>query len=322
MLAWRHRQKLRSHPNPGGWLVETFRRCLMAQCRKLGREWKRQAFSLDDDHRPPVSNTSALSPESFVHGEEQIALLHKLLGDKDADIFLRYCVQGESARQLAADYNMSESGIRVRVSRLKKKLLANQELFLCVGGTARCGQTHGRLIMKKRDKHVPRPLSAGMQDTYTRSELLAICEGELFTKVKRIDTALLQEALYALDERPDEEAAPHRSLVWSKIIARIHIPVRVPKRRPALILVLILLLLALVGGGLAWAFHLGVLSIPTAVMTQYDRPESENRAITGTNGLVLPPSMSTASSVCGRPPLTASSCASFIPCGTHGKTPP
>ena len=27
---------------------------------------------------------------------------------------------------------MSESGIRVRVSRLKKKLLANQELFLCV----------------------------------------------------------------------------------------------------------------------------------------------------------------------------------------------
>ena len=132
MLAWRHRQKLRSHPNPGGWLVETFRRCLMAQCRKLGREWKRQAFSLDDDHRPPVSNTSAPSPESFVHGEEQIALLHKLLGDKDADIFLRYYVQGESARQLAADYNMSESGIRVRVSRLKKKLLANQELFLCV----------------------------------------------------------------------------------------------------------------------------------------------------------------------------------------------
>ena len=129
--------------------------------------------------------------------------------------------------------------------------------------------------MKKRDKRVPRPLSAEMQDTYTRSELLAICEGELFTKVKRMDTALLQEALYALDERPDEEAAPHRSLVWSKIIARIHIPVRVPKRRPALILVLILLLLALVGGGLAWAFHLGVLSIPTAVMTQYDSPESE-----------------------------------------------
>lgn len=132
VLAWRHRQKLAAHPNPNGWLVETFRRCLMAQCRKLGREWKRQAFSLDSEARPPVPDASVPSPESFVHGAEQAALLHRLLGDRDADLFLRYCVRGESARQLAADYGMSESGVRVRVSRLKKKLLANRELFLCV----------------------------------------------------------------------------------------------------------------------------------------------------------------------------------------------
>jgi RNA polymerase sigma factor (sigma-70 family) len=132
VLAWRHRQKLETHPNPNGWLVETFRRCLMAQCRKRGRERRRQAFSLDRDLHPPVEDPLAPSPESFVQGAEQVALLHRLLGDKDADIFLRYCVWGESARQLAADYNMSESGVRVRVSRLKKKLLANRELFLCV----------------------------------------------------------------------------------------------------------------------------------------------------------------------------------------------
>ena len=132
VLAWRHRQKLAAHPNPNGWLVETFRRCLMAQCRKQGREWKRLAFSLDSDVHPPVPDAATPAPDSFVHGAEQVALLRRLLGDTDADIFLRYCVQGESARRLAADYNLSESGIRVRVSRLKKKLLSNRELFLCV----------------------------------------------------------------------------------------------------------------------------------------------------------------------------------------------
>ena len=143
VLAWRHRQKLGSHPNPNGWLVETFRRCLMAQCRKQGRDWKRTAFSLDDDNRPPVPDASAPSPETFVHGAEQIVLLRRLLGERDAELFLRYCVQGESAHQLAADYNMSESGVRVRVSRLKKKLLANQELFLCVVALLAVGRHMG-----------------------------------------------------------------------------------------------------------------------------------------------------------------------------------
>ena len=95
VLAWQHQQKLSQHPNPGGWLVETFRRCLMARCRKLGREWKKQAFSLDGDGRVDYAGQTAPSAESIVQGKEQIALLKRLLGEKDADIFLRYCVRGE-----------------------------------------------------------------------------------------------------------------------------------------------------------------------------------------------------------------------------------
>ncbi len=132
VLAWRHEQKVRNHPNPTGWLVETFRRSLLAQCRKVGREWKRRSFSLDTDDRPDVADLSAPSVESFAQGAEQTALLTRLLGRKDAELFLRYCVRGESAGSLAADYRMSESGVRVRISRIKKKLLLNRELFLCV----------------------------------------------------------------------------------------------------------------------------------------------------------------------------------------------
>ncbi len=130
-LAWVRRQKLLSHPNPSGWLVETFRRCIKAQCRKLGREWRRCAFSLDDQEAPDVADQDAPSVEDLLHGREALAMLRRLLGEKDADIFLRYCVHGESALQVAVKYNMTETSVRVRVSRLKKKLLNSKELFFC-----------------------------------------------------------------------------------------------------------------------------------------------------------------------------------------------
>lgn len=132
VLAWERRQKLVRHPNPAGWLVETFRRRLMAQCRRLGREWRRRAYSLDEEGRPDTADGQAPAVDALFESREQLALLKRLLGERDADIFLCYCVRGQSAAQVAAAHGMSESGVRVRVSRLKKKLLQNKKLFLCV----------------------------------------------------------------------------------------------------------------------------------------------------------------------------------------------
>ena len=58
--------------------------------------------------------------------------LMRLLGQKDAYVFLRYCVYGDTAASIAKDYQISEQALRMRVSRIKKKVLANQELFACV----------------------------------------------------------------------------------------------------------------------------------------------------------------------------------------------
>lgn len=132
LLAWERRHKLARHPNPAGWLVETFRRRLMAQCRRLGREGRRRAYSLDEESLPEAADDQAPAVEALFESREQLALLKRLLGERDAGIFLCYCVQGQSAAQVAATYGMSESGVRVRVSRLKKKLLQNKELFLCL----------------------------------------------------------------------------------------------------------------------------------------------------------------------------------------------
>ena len=142
ILAWKHRSKLMAHPNPTGWLVETFRRCMMAQSRKAKKESIRQAFSMDQDELPPMEDRVAVPIEKLVQGKEQIVMIHNLLGDKNAIIFLRYCLQGESAKKLAVEYQMSESGIRVRVSRLKKKLLANRAMFLCIAALF----AHGLII--------------------------------------------------------------------------------------------------------------------------------------------------------------------------------
>lgn len=115
--------------------------------------------------------------------------------------------------------------------------------------------------MKKR-KMVLRPLGVGLGDCYSRSELVALCEQELFASGKRMDTKLLLETLRALDDRPDEEVAPHGTVVWAKIQQRIR-PVaraKMPRGKFAILVAVILLLLALAGTCIAWAIKAGVLS--------------------------------------------------------------
>ena len=95
--AWQKRFFLKKHPNPDGWLVECFRRCLMNACRKKSREWKYRMVSFDTEDSPATLDLDHLSPEDYVKTKEQIELLNRLLGKEDADLFLRYCVYGEKA---------------------------------------------------------------------------------------------------------------------------------------------------------------------------------------------------------------------------------
>lgn len=94
VLAWERRHRLIRHPNPAGWLVETFRRRLMAQCRRLGREGRRRAYSLDEESRPDMPDGQLPAVEALFESQERLALLRRLLGERDADIFLCYCVRG------------------------------------------------------------------------------------------------------------------------------------------------------------------------------------------------------------------------------------
>lgn len=114
-----------------------------------------------------------------------------------------------------------------------------------------------------------RPIGAALEDAYTRAELLDACERQLFAKARRMDVPLLLELLRALDDRPDEEVAPHRDAIWEAVCRGIRpaaARARVARRRASLAIALILLLLMLAGGCLAWAIRAGVVSFPSLAL--------------------------------------------------------
>lgn len=126
--AWQKRSLLKKHPNPDGWAVECFRKCLANACRKQYREWKNRAFP----EQPEEYSDETAIPETNAVLKEKSELLCQLLGEEDARLFLRYCVDGEKASEIASELRVSEQAFRMRICRIRKKILKNREIFTCL----------------------------------------------------------------------------------------------------------------------------------------------------------------------------------------------
>ncbi len=130
MLAWSKREKLKSHVNIEGWLVEAMRKRMLACYRKWHREQKHLSFSLNEE------NAAEPSDKNQEEGFQQAAQaecrdnLNRLLGKEDAELFQLYCVQRMPAREVADRFCLTEAGLRMRASRIRKKVLLHKELFL------------------------------------------------------------------------------------------------------------------------------------------------------------------------------------------------
>ena len=72
MRAWQKRSLLKHHPNPDGWLVECFRKCLVNACRKRNRERKHRVRLPDADESPDTLNPVHLSPDEYVKLMEEV----------------------------------------------------------------------------------------------------------------------------------------------------------------------------------------------------------------------------------------------------------
>ena len=95
-----------------------------------------------------------------------------------------------------------------------------------------------------------RQLHPVMDDSYSTGELYAVFKDQAFRKSKMMDIVLLSETLRAMDDRPDEEAAPHKEQIWQQICNRIgemRKPVALGLTRRAIAVLAIILVLLLTG---------------------------------------------------------------------------
>lgn len=126
-----------NHQNINGWLVVTLRLKLKEQYKSQKRDEKWKEFSFDDDYRDVAIHEAekSLSQEDVLKviiEEEQVRQLEELLGKENAAIFIKYCVNKEPTAVVAREFGLTENALWVKVNRLRKKILANQDIFLVV----------------------------------------------------------------------------------------------------------------------------------------------------------------------------------------------
>ncbi len=95
-----------------------------------------------------------------------------------------------------------------------------------------------------------RPLNSAMNDSYTANELYSVFENQILCRSEDMDIVLLSETLRAIDDRPDDEAAPHKGQIWKQIstqIAESQRPLVLGLTRRAIAILTIILVLLLTG---------------------------------------------------------------------------
>ncbi|MEG2208263.1 MAG: sigma-70 family RNA polymerase sigma factor [Clostridia bacterium] len=128
LALWKKREKLKDHPNIGGWLVCALRYQLKISATKGYRESAHKAYSIDDESAPTIADDGAPVDDALL-AEEKGAALKQLLGEENAALFIDYTLNGKSAKELAAQYGLNEASVWVRISRIKKKLMQHPEAF-------------------------------------------------------------------------------------------------------------------------------------------------------------------------------------------------
>lgn len=112
--AYRKIDNLRSHPNEMGWLYNTAKNKRM----KLGA--KRSEFYLLSEDSEIMEE---LKSDRDDYGEIEIAeTIKNSISEKDYEMFRDYYLNGYSSEEVADKYGVDKGGIRMRMSRMKKKL--------------------------------------------------------------------------------------------------------------------------------------------------------------------------------------------------------
>lgn len=128
MTLWNKRAELIAHPNVGGWLALAVRYRMMSRNKEQRKQNLHHAYSLDEEHRFELTSPQ-LTPEQQTELWGRIDTLREILGEEDSLLFLAYAIGGYKAKELGVRFDLTENTVHVRISRMKKKLVAHPELF-------------------------------------------------------------------------------------------------------------------------------------------------------------------------------------------------
>ena len=111
--AWRHRETLVNHPNKKGWLYHVAKYKIMEYMRKA---MKQEVCDVDP-------NEMEISVEESGYSKVEMDLMMcETLSQDELIRFQRYFILGEATAEIAEKENVTENNMRVRISRLKKKM--------------------------------------------------------------------------------------------------------------------------------------------------------------------------------------------------------
>lgn len=112
--AYRKAEILMEHPNPMGWLYNT------AKNKRLKLWDKKKDLCLSDEEH---SDNEVVDENE--HGYEEIELAETIkasISEKEYNMLCDYYLNGYSSVEVAEKYGVDKGGIRMRMSRLRKKL--------------------------------------------------------------------------------------------------------------------------------------------------------------------------------------------------------
>lgn len=116
--AYKKAELLMDHPNPLGWLYVTARnKMLKLTSRKKGLSF----FAVGEN-----AYLDNLLKEDEQYGEIELKeSIKTTVGEEDYEMLRDYYLNGYSSEEMAEKYGMESGNLRMRVSRLKKKLRKN-----------------------------------------------------------------------------------------------------------------------------------------------------------------------------------------------------
>lgn len=127
LLLCRKKEKLIKHPNITGWLVKTMMKVMSDREGKARKERARIAFSMDDEAMLRKSQSmfaAGSDPLEIVlkKSADEMPEIVQEIGRENLQLLQAYYEEKKTSEELADKMQMAGSALRMRISRLKKKI--------------------------------------------------------------------------------------------------------------------------------------------------------------------------------------------------------